>query len=129
MAKTKTKKITNSKEIIKKKIGLYTKSKPCSIGSCGSIEEKNICEIKRPPGYMSDIISFESDTSIKHILDKRFYSYSLLQEPKQFNRFILNDFILNLTLISYNPPSGNDKFSIIYNGEEFNLSKLLAPLR
>ena len=73
------------------------KSKPCSVGTCGDVDEYNLCRFRRPPGVNVNKFEFNPTKNIDGIsefktLGTRFFSFLLFQENLRFDQIKILDF-------------------------------------
>jgi len=103
--------------------------KICRLGSCGDEKDYNACRAQRPRGAAVDRISFFPTKEGHKILDKRFYSYTLLQNPEQLEYLELCDVSIQLRLVTFHTSNTVDSLPIRVNSKEFRVRALLGPLR
>ena len=105
------------------------KSKPCSVSTCGDVDEYNLCRFRRPPGVNVNKFEFNLTRNNDGIsefktLGTRFFSFLLFQENPRFDQIKILDFSLKLNLTSYHLSDVADTINVLGK-----ITKLLSPLK
>jgi len=116
----------NDNDLTNKDSKRIRKITQCSLGSCGDLKEYNVCRFERPFGVLID--KTEIAKEIFEPVDKRFYSFPLLQERnKKFESLRILDFAAQFKLVSFTP--SGDYGVLVIPGTETRLTKLFAPFK
>src|SRR5437868_6898438 len=105
------------------------KLKPCSVGTCGDVDEYNLCRFRRPPGVNVNKFEFNPTRNNDGIsefktLGTRFFSFPLFQENPRFDQIKILDFSLKLNLTSYHLSDVADTINV-----PGKITKLLSLLK